>query len=159
MNMIRKSSDKSWQTRPPGVPDRTSAGGIVLRQEEKKILVALIREGTINDYVLPKGKVEKGETIEQAAAREIEEEAGIRELEKLAELGSLSRLNYKKNQWVTTHYFLYITTQVKTKATDKSHDYETHWFDLDQLPPMYWAEQRELIEKNRDKIKKLLGMI
>ncbi|HEX4925212.1 MAG TPA: NUDIX domain-containing protein [Bdellovibrionales bacterium] len=155
--MARKPFDETWYVRPPGIPDRTSAGGIVVRIENGKPLVALIREGKIKDFVLPKGKVEKGETIEQAAAREIEEEAGISDLELIRSLGALSRLNYHKNQWVTTHYFLFVTKQSVTFATDSSRDYSTEWFNPENLPKMYWAEQRKLIEDNLRFIFKLSG--
>ena len=119
-------------------------------------MIALVREGAIKDYVLPKGKVEDGESFEEAARREIEEEAGVSELKLLAELGSESRLNYEKTKWVTTHFFLFSTTQVQTFATDSSRDYSTQWYDIDQLPEMYWREQKELILKNLELIKKLV---
>ena len=42
-----------------------------------RILVALTREGDMAHYLLPKGGVEKGESLLEAARREIQEEAGI----------------------------------------------------------------------------------
>lgn len=153
--MKRKPSDETWYVRPPDVPDRTSAGGIVVRVADGKAYVALVREGKIKDFVLPKGKVEIGESLEQAAEREIEEEAGISDLKLVKALGKLGRLNYEKNQWVTTHYYLFLTRQFKTLATDASRDYSTEWFEADRLPKMYWAEQRQLIIDNLEAIRAL----
>ena len=50
--------DESWYERPPGVPDRTSAGGVVARIEDGQIYVALVGEVGLTDRVLPKGGVE-----------------------------------------------------------------------------------------------------
>lgn len=54
-----------------------SAGGVVYRCEGDRLMVQLItdRYGKIS---LPKGKMEPGETVEQTALREIEEETGIK---------------------------------------------------------------------------------
>ena len=147
--------NKSWYTRLPGVPDRTSAGGVIVRLEGPKVMVALVREGGDKEYILPKGKVEKGESLEEAAEREIGEEAGIEDLELLSFLGVESRMTYKKDKWVTTHYFLFRTEQTDTDPTDDSHDYETFWHDIENLPAMLWPEQQALIENNLAKIVKL----
>lgn len=53
-----------------------SAGGVVFRRTGVQIEIQLIQDryGKIS---LPKGKMEPGETVEQTALREIEEETGI----------------------------------------------------------------------------------
>ncbi|MDQ2844800.1 MAG: NUDIX hydrolase [Actinomycetota bacterium] len=60
--------------------DETSAGGLVVRTESGIRSGALIgrldRRGRLR-WSLPKGHVEAGETTEQAATREVEEETGI----------------------------------------------------------------------------------
>ena len=60
--------------------DETSAGGLVVRTEDGTPSGALIgrldRRGRLR-WSLPKGHVEHGETHEQAAVREVEEETGI----------------------------------------------------------------------------------
>lgn len=53
-----------------------SAGGVVFRKGEKKLEMMMI-EDRYARWSLPKGKIEQGETIEQTAIREIEEETGI----------------------------------------------------------------------------------
>lgn len=52
-----------------------AAGGIVLRQEETP-LVAVVRLRKRNEWVLPKGKLDDGETPRDAAEREVLEETG-----------------------------------------------------------------------------------
>jgi len=52
-----------------------AAGGIVLRQTEVP-LVAVVRLRKRNEWVLPKGKVDNGETPRAAAEREVNEETG-----------------------------------------------------------------------------------
>jgi 8-oxo-dGTP diphosphatase len=52
-----------------------AAGGIVLRQE-KTPLIAVVRLRKRNEWVLPKGKLDDGETPRDAAEREVLEETG-----------------------------------------------------------------------------------
>ena len=54
-----------------------SAGGVAFRKRAQKIEVALISVGEDNRWQLPKGLVDKGESTEDAAVREVREEAGI----------------------------------------------------------------------------------
>ena len=52
-----------------------AAGGIVLRRGSTP-LVAVVRQRKRNEWVLPKGKLDDGETPKQAAHREVLEETG-----------------------------------------------------------------------------------
>ncbi|MCG6207447.1 NUDIX domain-containing protein [Rhodopseudomonas sp. HC1] len=54
-----------------------AAGGIVLRHGDQP-LFAVVRMRKRGDWVLPKGKLEPGETTRQAAEREVLEETGHR---------------------------------------------------------------------------------
>jgi len=54
-----------------------SAGGVVYRKISGKLEIQLIQD-RFGKVSLPKGKIEDGETLEQTALREIEEETGIR---------------------------------------------------------------------------------
>ena len=147
--------DESWYKRPPGVSDRTSSGGVVIRIADGQIYVALVGELGLTERVLPKGGVEAGESLEEAARREIEEEAGLSSLKLIEKLGVRGRLSYDRVCWITTHYFLFVTAQVEGIPTDVEHHYELGWYPIEALPAIFWPEQRELIETNRDKIVKL----
>lgn len=134
------------------MPDRLAAGGIVARLENDRVLIALGQQDGYTDFVLPKGGVDPGESIREAAQREIHEEAGFSELKWLADLGVKARLNGAKTKWVTQHYFLFVTDQIESKPTDPRH-VPSQWFDLDHLPPLCWPEQLELIVTHRQLIK------
>ena len=147
--------DSSWYVRPEGVPDRLAAGGIVARLEDDKVLIALGQQDGYTDFVLPKGGVDPGESIREAAQREIHEEAGFNQLTWLADLDVKSRLNGAKTKWVTQHYFLFYTEQIESKPTDPRHA-PSVWFAIDELPSLCWPEQLEMIVSNRKKIEELV---
>ena len=54
-----------------------SAGGVVCRKNGEGTDIALIYRTRHDDWSLPKGHIEEGESREQAALREIKEETGI----------------------------------------------------------------------------------
>jgi 8-oxo-dGTP pyrophosphatase MutT (NUDIX family) len=55
-----------------------AAGGVVCRPGPAGLAeIAVIHRPTQDDWSLPKGKLEPGETAEQAALREVEEETGL----------------------------------------------------------------------------------
>ena len=62
-----------------------SSGGVVFRNLRGRQVVALCRRWGGSAWCLPKGKIEPGETREEAALREVLEETGVR-------AGILSRL-------------------------------------------------------------------
>jgi ADP-ribose pyrophosphatase YjhB (NUDIX family) len=148
--------DDTWYRRMPTVKDRITAGGIVLRQEGQRVYLAfarelaLAREEDFPRFVLPKGEVEPGETLEAAARREIREEVGLSDLQFIGKLGVLERLSYNKIYWVQTHYFLFTTAQKEGIPTDTQHHDAVWWFPLDDLPAMLWPEQRRLIDTHRE---------
>jgi ADP-ribose pyrophosphatase YjhB (NUDIX family) len=149
--------DETWYTRPEGLPERVSAGGAVVRIDRGAIFVALVRERNeeleeVPGYILPKGRLESGEEIGPGALREIEEEAGLTEITLLGDLGVLERLSEKKTYWAVNHYGLYVTTQVSGEIKDPDHHFGFGWFPLDNLPEMYWPDERRLLGRNRKRI-------
>jgi 8-oxo-dGTP pyrophosphatase MutT (NUDIX family) len=59
-------------------PQVRAAGGIVHRGGEDGPEVLVVHRPRYDDWSLPKGKVDKGETLEEAALREVWEETGMR---------------------------------------------------------------------------------
>jgi 8-oxo-dGTP diphosphatase len=55
-----------------------AAGGVVWRGSDDAIEIALVHRPRYDDWSLPKGKLDPGESFEEAALREVEEETGMR---------------------------------------------------------------------------------
>jgi 8-oxo-dGTP diphosphatase len=62
----------------PETADVKAAGGVVVRREDGGVRVVLCHRPRYDDWSFPKGKLEPGESWEQAALREVEEEIGLR---------------------------------------------------------------------------------
>ncbi len=55
-----------------------AAGGLVVRESERGAEVLVVHRPAYGDWTFPKGKVEPGESDEECAVREVEEETGFR---------------------------------------------------------------------------------
>ena len=140
--------DGSWYQRPPGVPEQIAAGGVIIGRRRHKIHVAVLRRpgGMVQ---LPKGKVERGESLEEAARREIKEETGFAKLLLLTDLGSSERLDYRKEFWKKTRYFLFMVNE-SAKANDG-----VRWVEIEKLPAFFWPDQRIVTEKAKTYLDRL----
>ena len=87
-----------------------AAGGLV--SNENNELLMIYRRGK---WDLPKGKLDEGETIEQCAVREVQEETGLTAIE-------LQKL-------VGITYHQYFDTYVNADVTK-----ETHWYAMQAAP-------------------------
>ena len=85
-----------------------AAGGIVVTEGN---FVSIVRKG-IPD--LPKGHIEKGETPEVAALREVEEETGIGNLKIVKELPSTWHCYFEHEAWSLKRTFWYIMSTTET---------------------------------------------
>jgi ADP-ribose pyrophosphatase YjhB (NUDIX family) len=109
-----------------------SSGGVVLNSINQIALV-LQKSGT---WSFPKGHVEENESPEQAARREIAEEAGITQLELIKPLGSYHRTSMDEHpQPMTITLFLYKTdqTDIYPIAQDAT---ESRWVDVQTVPQL-----------------------
>jgi 8-oxo-dGTP pyrophosphatase MutT (NUDIX family) len=62
----------------PDSAEVKAAGGVVWRRGPSGIEVAVVHRPHRGDWSLPKGKLDPGESWEEAALREVEEEIGLR---------------------------------------------------------------------------------
>ena len=119
----------------PGKPVKPviSSGGVILNREGKVLILRRKTEGT---WVLPKGRVEPGESLRQTALREVEEETGLKDMKILREIGLVryiffwrpDNVNYKK----TVHYFLMrLETDGEPRMTLEPDFAEHAWTSVD----------------------------
>lgn len=103
-----------------------AAGGIV--QNEEKELLFIFRRGK---WDLPKGKMEKGESPETCAAREIEEETGVKKLKLKKKTGETYHIydEFGKHILKISHWF-YFTCPLKQELKPQTIEdiTEARWF-------------------------------
>jgi 8-oxo-dGTP diphosphatase len=62
----------------PDSAEVRASGGVVWRRGRDGVEILLVHRPRYDDWSLPKGKLDPGESWEQAAVREVEEETGLR---------------------------------------------------------------------------------
>ena len=122
-------------------PKWTHAGGIVYRITGTVPEVLLVRaKAPPHDWVIPKGHIERGETAERAAQREIREEAGV-EAEPVQYAGDLQFV-LPAGKRVHSAYF--VMRFLRTVAADE--DREKRWCTVSEAVTLTPFENaREII--------------
>lgn len=134
-----------------------SAGGVAYRKANDELEVALISVGDDNRWQLPKGLVEKGEATEDAAVREVREEAGI-ETELIERLDKVEYwyLWNEDGQRVRYHKFVYFYLLRYKSGDVRNHDHEVNearWFDIDEaIKVLAFASEKKIVEKAKELI-------
>jgi ADP-ribose pyrophosphatase YjhB (NUDIX family) len=140
-------------TRRPRLPrvDETSAGGLVLDLSGPVPMGALIgrtnRRGRLL-WSLPKGHLEDGETAEQAAIREVEEETGISG-EIIGTLGTIDFWFVAEGRRIhkTVHHYLLRATGGELSDTDIEVT-EVAWVPMPQIADkLAYSDERELLDE------------
>ncbi len=135
----------------------TDAGGVIVRKGGGVTEVLLFQDREYNDWKLPKGHAESGETLEETARREIREEVGVTNVYIHGLLSTFRRKVESKHEDKTIHYFLMTTDPDQPAAQPESSTVKIDWFPIDQLPSIYLEEQRRVISENKDKITELFS--
>ena len=130
--------------------EETSAGGLVVDRSDPVLRVALIgridRRGRLL-WSLPKGHLEAGETAEDAAVREVQEETGIRG-RVVAALGTIDYWFVAEDRRVhkTVHHYLLEAFGGQLSDSDVEVD-EVAWVPLRELRErLAYAGERRLAE-------------
>ena len=115
-----------------------AAGGVVVRNGDDGMEVLVVHRPRYDDWTLPKGKAEPGETDEACALREVEEETGLRcELDR--ELASTSYTDSHGRPKLVRYWLMHPV------AGDLSFTNE-----VDQATWLSPDEARELLSYERD---------
>ena len=132
----------------------TSAGGIVVRYESGQpslVVGSRRRERDGRTWTLPKGTPHAGESREETAIREVEEETGLQ----VRITGPLDSIEYWFVQsgtriHKTVHYFMMEPVGGDLARHDHEFD-EVRWVDFDEAPTMLTFEtERALVAQAAD---------
>lgn len=126
-----------------------SAGGVVVRPGEAPTEFLAIKPAHRDGWRLPKGTIDRGETPEQAAVREVREEGGVMG-KIIAELGPI-KFFYQMNgkRYLKTVDF-YLMAYVSGDPKDHDHEVqEARWFPLAEEARLAFQTERSLILRAR----------
>jgi 8-oxo-dGTP pyrophosphatase MutT (NUDIX family) len=135
-----------------------SAGGVAHRRQNGSVEIALISVGTPARWQLPKGIIDEGETSEQAALREVREEAGINtELETLVDKIEYWYVANRNGERIRYHKFVYFYLLRFVSGDTSDHDHEVNearWTEIGAAIEMLsFKSERIVVEKARDILK------
>lgn len=127
----------------------TAAGGIVVHNGK----VLLLNRPSRNEIRLPKGHVEVGETLSDAALREVGEESGYVDLEILADLGQqMVEFDHQGRHVVRDeHYFLMrLTGEQKIERDPHEYQFVPFWLSWDEAESqLTYPAEREWLRRAR----------
>lgn len=122
-----------------------AAGAVCWRRIDDEIMVLLIHRTKQKDVSFPKGKLDPGETMPQAAVREVEEETGLR----VALGANLGRIHYGigNNTEKTVQYWV---AEVTESAVRNSTFVPNSEVEALEWTPLKKAHKRLSYEQDRD---------
>lgn len=113
-----------------------AAGGVVKRADNEDLVLMIYRLGK---WDLPKGKMEKGESTETSAMREVEEECGIGGLKIIRLLPETRHMYFHKDRWVMKETVWYeMATDDRSDLIPQTEEgiTEVRWVSLKELPQL-----------------------
>lgn len=113
-----------------------AAGGVVLDDRGR---VVLVHRPRYDDWTLPKGKLDPGESFEEAAVREVEEETGLR-CRLVRELPSVEYTDAKGRSKVVRYWLMEVEADTGFVPNN----------EVDELRRMSPEEAQALLTYDRD---------
>ncbi|MCF6462437.1 NUDIX hydrolase [Clostridium sp. Cult1] len=126
--------------------EEVSAGGVVIFGN-----AILLLKKFNGDWVLPKGRVEKGENIREAAIREVMEESGVKaEIIKYIGMVHYTYKNIKEDETVfkTVHWYLMKANSMESVPQKKEGFIEATFVHKDRVKDLVrYNDERKIIKK------------
>jgi 8-oxo-dGTP pyrophosphatase MutT (NUDIX family) len=137
--------------------NQVSAGGVAFRPSEFEPEVAIVAVSPGERWQLPKGLIDKDESPEAAALREVREEAGI-ETKLLAPIDIVEYwyVSERRGRRVRYHKFVHFFLMAYRGGDVSNHDHEVseaRWVSIDEAVRMLaFKSERAVVEKAREMI-------
>jgi 8-oxo-dGTP pyrophosphatase MutT (NUDIX family) len=126
-----------------------SAGGVVVR-DGKVLVIVPTRRAADGSHVLglPKGHLNEGETIVQAAMREVREETGVT-VEPIAELGEVRYWYVRDRRRVAKSVFFFLFRYLNGDPADHDDEVlEARWMELaDAQKALSYPGERDMVAR------------
>lgn len=109
-----------------------AAGGLVLNQNNQLLIIH-----RLGKWDFPKGKIEKGETAENAAIREVMEETGVSKITNISPFTSMYHTYMQDNQQIIKETFWFLMRSNITEPLipqTEEHITEVKWVSLEDVP-------------------------
>lgn len=136
---------------------RVTVDIVIFTVRERTLQVLLVRRGVPpfeGQSAIPGGFILEGESLEQAAKRELQEETGVRDvfLEQLYSFGDPAR--DPRGRIITVAYYALISSERNSLAAGSDAS-EARWFPMSELPALAFDHKQILdyaVERLRNKL-------
>ena len=130
------------------------AGGIVLKEENNQKYIALHYRNNYKDWGFPKGHLEEGETLEECALRELEEETGLK-ANAVEYIGTTEIIEPK--DFFKTKHFVSFQYRVRVKGRPEIVPEEREIADIRWMTLEVAAKQDDLASITRKTLDQMLS--
>ena len=131
-------------------PTEFSAGGVVVDDEGRTVVIVPVKRTADGGRVLglPKGHLDGDETPEQAAAREVAEEAGVRG-ELITDLGAVDYRYERRGRAIDKRVRFFLFAYRDGDPADHDHEIEEAlWMPLaEAADALTYAGEREMVRR------------
>ena len=133
-----------------------SAGGVVFRGSGADAEIAIIQTESENRWQLPKGLIDAGETVEEAAVREVREESGVEAkiIEPAQDIEYWFTANYdgeRRRYHKMVHF--YVMRYLSGSVDDHDHEVaEARWVSVTEAVRMLqFKSERDVVQTAAEK--------
>ncbi len=133
-----------FETEEGEAPEVLAAGGVVVRDDGDGPRALVVHRPKYRDWSLPKGKLDPGESFEQAAVREVREETGF-ECELGEPLGEVTYRDRKARPKLVRYWRM---TAIEGEFSPNNEVDEVRWVDAGEAEGLLnYERDSELVRK------------